>query len=151
MSVAFAERAHRVYRILGRAKGAHGTLRFTPAAGSAGKRTVYAIVSEGGVARESVPVTSYRAPAPAAPARVRGLRVRRHRRTFAVSFGKRAWGGVLPARGARQRRAPPAATHPRARRHSLTLPFLGYTDHLTVTVTGVSALGRHGRSVSAHA
>ncbi|MGH2894718.1 MAG: hypothetical protein ACRDPM_15860, partial [Solirubrobacteraceae bacterium] len=88
LSIAFAERAHRVYRILGRAKGAHGTLRFSPAAGPAGKRTVYAIVSEGGVARESVPVTSYRAPAPPTPGRVRGLRVRRHRRTFAISFGR---------------------------------------------------------------
>jgi hypothetical protein len=81
MSVAFAERAHRVYRILGKARGAHGTLRFTPAAGAAGKRTVYAIVSEGEVVRESVPVASYRAPAPATPARVRRLRVRRHGRT----------------------------------------------------------------------
>src|SRR6185312_13398672 len=34
LSVSFAERAHRVYRILGTAKGAHGTLRFTPAPGS---------------------------------------------------------------------------------------------------------------------
>ena len=105
----FAERAHRVYRILGRAKGAHGTLRFTPAAGTAGKRTVYAIVSEGGVARESVAVTSYRAPAPATPARVRGLRVRRHRRTFAISFGSARGAAyyLLSVRGTR--RAPPAA------------------------------------------
>ena len=86
LSVSFAERAHRVYRVLGTARAAHGKLRFTPAPGPAGKRTVSAIVSEGGVARESVPVTSYRAPAPATPARVRGLRVRRHRRTFAISF-----------------------------------------------------------------
>ena len=148
MSVAFAERAHRVYRILGTAKGAHGTLRFTPAAGSAGKRTVYAIVSEGGVARESVPLTSYRAPAPAAPARVRGLRVRRHRRTFS-HLVRQARGGaayyLLEVRGSDGRHLLRLI---RGRRHSLTLPFLGYTDHLTVTVTGVSALGRHGRSVS---
>ena len=150
MSVAFAERAHRVYRILGKAKGAHGTLRFTPAAGSAGKRTVYAIVSEGGVARESVPLTNYRAPAPAAPARVRGLRVRRHRRSFSVSFGKARGAAyyLLEVRGSDGRHLLRLI---RGRRHSLTLPFLGYTDHLTATVTGVSALGRHGRSVTAHA
>ncbi len=150
MSVAFAERAHRVYRILGTAKGAHGTLRFTPAAGSAGKRTVYAIVSEGGVVRESVPLTSYRAPAPAVPARVRGLRVRRHRRTFSVSFGKARGAAyyLLEVRGSDGRHLLRLI---RGRRHSLTLPFLGYTDHLTATVTGVSALGRHGRSVTAHA
>jgi hypothetical protein len=150
MSVAFAERAHRVYRILGTAKGARGTLRFTPAAGTAGKRTVYAIVSEGGVARESVPVTSYRAPAPVTPARVRGLHVRRHGRTFSVSFGDARGAAYyrLEVRGSDGRHLLRLI---RGRRHSLTLPFLGYTDHLTATVTGVSALGRQGRSVSARA
>jgi hypothetical protein len=150
LSISFAERARRVYRILGTAKGAHGTLRFTPAAGSAGRRTVYAIVSEGGVARESVPVTSYRAPAPAVPRRVHGLRLRRHRRSFAISFG-RAHGAVyylLTVRGTDGRHLLRLI---RGRRHSLTLPYLGYTDHLTVTVTGVSALGRRGRPASAHA
>jgi hypothetical protein len=150
LSVAFAERAHRVYRILGTAKGAHGALRFTPAAGTAGKRTVYAIVSEGGVARESVPVASYNAPAPSAPARVRGLRVRRHRRTFAISFrgARGAAYYLLSVHGSDGRHVLRLI---RGRRHSLTVPFLGYTDHLTVTVTGVSALGKHGRAVSAHA
>jgi hypothetical protein len=150
LSIAFAERAHRVYRILGKAKGAHGSLRFTPAAGTAGKRTVYAIVSEGGVARESVPVTSYRAPAPATPARVRGLRAQRHRRTFAISFGNARGAAyyLLSVRGTDGRHLLRLI---RGRHHSLTLPYLGYTDHLTVTVTGVSALGRHGRPVSAHA
>jgi hypothetical protein len=150
LSVAFAERAHRVYRILGTAKGAHGMLRFTPAAGSAGKRTVYAIVSEGGVARESVPVTSYKAPAPATPARVRGLHVRRHGRKFAISFGS-AHGAayyLLTVRGTDGRHLLRII---RGRRHSLTLSYLGYTDHLTVAVTGVSALGKHGRAVSARA
>jgi hypothetical protein len=150
LSVSFAERAHRVYRILGRAKGAHGTLRFTPAAGSAGKRTVYAIVSEGGVARESVPVTSYKAPAPAAPARVRRLRVRHHGRKFAISFGSARGAAyyLLSVRGSDGRHLLRLI---RGKHHSLTLPYLGYTDHLTVAVTAVSALGKHGRSVSAHA
>jgi hypothetical protein len=150
LSVSFAERAHRVYRILGRAKGAHGTLRFTPAAGSAGKRTVYAIVAEGGVARESMPVASYKAPAPAAPARVHRLRVRRHGRKFAISFGSARGAAyyLLSVRGTDGRHLL-RVIH--AKHHSLTLPYLGYTDHLTVTVTGVSALGKHGRSVSAHA
>ncbi len=150
LSVAFAERAHRVYRILGRAKGAHGTLRFTPSAGTAGKRTVYAIVSEGGVARESVPVTSYRAPGPVTPARVRGLRVRRHRRTFAISFGSARGAAyyLLTVHGSDGRHLLRLI---RGRHHALTLAYLGYKDRLTVTVTGVSALGRHGRSVSARA
>jgi hypothetical protein len=150
LSIAFAERARRVYRILGTARGAHGTLRFTPAAGTAGKRTVYAIVSESGVARESVPVTSYAAPAPAAPPRVRGVRVRRHRRTFSVSFGSARGAAyyLVEVRGSDGRHLLRLI---RGRHHSLALPVLGYTDHLTVTVTGVSALGKHGRPASAHA
>ena len=150
LSIAFAERAHRVYRILGRAKGAHGTLRFTPADGTAGKRTVYAIITESGVARDSVRVTSYTAPAPAAPSRVRGVRVRRHRRTFSVSFGSARGAAyyLLQVRGSDGRHLLRLI---RGRHHSLTLPVLGYTDHLTVTVTGVSALGRHGRPAGAHA
>lgn len=150
LSVAFAERAHRVYRILGTAKGAHGTLRFTPAPGSAGKRAVYAIVSEGGVARESVPVSSYRAPAPATPARVHALHVRRRGRKFSISFGgaRGAAYYLLTVHGTDGRHLVRII---RGRRHSLTLPYLGYTDHLTVTVIGVSALGKHGRAVSARA
>ena len=35
------------------------------------------------------------------------------------------------------------------RRHSLTKPVVGYADHLSVTVTAVSAMGRHGRSAGA--
>ena len=33
--------------------------------------------------------------------------------------------------------------------HVLTLPALGYTDHLTVTVLGVSSLGRRGSATRA--
>ena len=95
-------------------------------------------------------MTSYRAPAPATPSRVRGLRVRRHGRTFAISFGNAGGAAyyLLSVRGTDGRHLLRLI---RGRRHSLTLPFLGYTDHLTVSVTGVSALGRHGRSTSARA
>ena len=81
---------------------------------------------------------------------MRGLRVRRHGREFAISFGgaRGAAYYLLTVRGSDGRQLLRII---RGRGHSLTLPFLGYTDHLTVTVTGVSALGRHGRSVSARA
>jgi hypothetical protein len=38
-----------------------------------------------------------------------------------------------------------------ARGHKISLPALGYTDRLTVTVAGVSALNRTGRSARASA
>jgi hypothetical protein len=150
LSIAFAERGKRIYQVLGTAKGAHGTLRFTPAAGTAGKRTIYAIVSENGVPRESVAVSSYRAPAPGKPARVRGLRVRRHGRKFSVSFGSGHGAAyyLLQVKGSDGRHLLRLV---RGRSHSLTLPVVGYKDHLTATVTGVSALGKRGPAASASA
>ena len=81
---------------------------------------------------------------------MRGLRVRRHGRKFAVSFGSARGAAyyVLSVRGTDGRHLLRII---RGRRHSLTLPYLGYTDHLTVTVTGVSAIGRRGRAVTARA
>ena len=87
LSVTFAERSSRNYHLLGRAAGAHGSLRFTPAAGAAGRRTIVAIVSDDGVQRETVTVASYRAPAPVTPTRVRDLRVARHGRRLRIGFG----------------------------------------------------------------
>jgi hypothetical protein len=149
VSVSFAERAHREYHVLGTAHGTRGTLRFVPGAGTAGLRTVYALVSENGVPRETLKVATYRAPGPATPARVSGLRVRRHGGRFSVSFsGARGASYYLVAVTASDGRHRLDVV--RGRRHSLSLPVIGYNDHLRVTVTGVSVLGRHGRSVSGH-
>jgi hypothetical protein len=76
--------------------------------------------------------------------------VRRHRRTFSVSFGSARGAAyyLVEVRGSDGRHLLRLI---RGRHHSLALPVLGYTDHLTVTVTGVSALGKHGRPASAHA
>jgi hypothetical protein len=150
VSVSFAERAHREFHIVGTARGSHGTLRFVPGAGVAGTRTVYAIVSENGVARETVAVATYRAPGPVTPARVRGLEVRRHGGRFSVSFAGASGAAyyLVAVTGTDGRRLLDVV---RGRRHSLSLPVVGYDDHLRVTVTGVSVLGRKGRSVGGHA
>ena len=88
LSVSFAERSHRTYHLLGRAAGTHGTLRFTPAARRGrSTRTIDAIVSDDGVQREIVAVTSYRAPRPITPGRVHGLQLRRRGRRFQIRFG----------------------------------------------------------------
>jgi hypothetical protein len=148
LSVSFAERAHREYHVLGAARGSHGTLRFVPGAGSAGRRTIYAIVSENGVPRQTLAVSSYKAPGPGAPGRARGLGVRRHGRRFLVGFsaGTGAAYSLVQVTGSDGRRLVEVV---RGHRHTLSLPVLGYSDHLRVTVTGVSPLGRRGRSVSA--
>jgi hypothetical protein len=150
LSIAFAERAHRAYKVLGTARGARGTLRFTPADGAAGKRTIYAIVSENGVPRETVAVSSYRAPGPVKPGRVRGVHVRRRGRKFSVSFGSGRGAAyyLLDVKGSDGRHLLRLI---RGRGHSLTLPFLGYKDKLKVSVTGVSVLGRKGPAATARA
>ncbi|HEY5428151.1 MAG TPA: hypothetical protein VIK04_03475 [Solirubrobacteraceae bacterium] len=149
MSVSFAERAHREFHILGTARGSRGTLRFAPGAGVAGSRTVYALVSENGVARETLKVATYRAPVPAVPGRARGLRVRRHGRRFTVSFsGAPGAAYYLEAVIASDGRHLLHVV--RGRHHALTLSVIGYQDHLRVSVTGVSVLGKRGRAASGH-
>jgi hypothetical protein len=150
LSVSFAERAHREYRVLGTARGKHGTLRFVPGAGVAGKRTIYALVSENGVPRQTLAVGSYIAPGPVTPSRVRGLRVRRHGRRFSVSFAGATGAAYYRVQvvGSDGRRLLDLV---RGHRHTLTLPVIGYHDRLSVTVTGMSVLGRKGRAVSARA
>jgi len=146
LSVSFAERAHREFHVLGVARGARGSLPFVPGAGTAGKRTIYAVVSENGVPRETLAVGSYRAPGPVTPSGVRGLRVRRHGRQFSVSFSGATGAAyyLVAVTGSDGRRLLDVV---RGRRHSLGLPVVGYNDHLRVSVTGVSALGRRGRAV----
>jgi hypothetical protein len=149
LSVTFAERSSRTYQVLGHAtSGAHGTLRFAPAAGAAGRRTIDAILSDNGVQREIVAVASYRAPGPLSPTRVRDLRVARHRRKFRIAFGTAPGASyyLLTVRASDGRHL--LRLIGRAG-HSLTLPVLGYNDHLTVTVLGVSTLGQRGPAAAA--
>jgi hypothetical protein len=148
LQVSFAERGHDEYRQLGTAGKAHGTLRFTPGVGQAGKRTVYALVSVDGVPRETIKLATYKAPGPGTPSRVRGLRVRRHGRRFIASFASAAGADyyVVTIVGSDGRRLVEVV---HGRHHTLKLPVIGYKDHLRVQVTAVSALGRKGRVVSA--
>ena len=142
-SVTFAERSKDTYHLLGAAKRAHGTLHFTPASGAAGERTIDAIVSDDGVDREIIAVTRYRAPGPITPGRVNGLRVRRTGRHFQIRFASATGASyyVLTIRASDGRHLLRVIGRSG---HVQVLPVLGYTDHLTVTVLGVSSLGRRG-------
>jgi hypothetical protein len=148
LSVTLAERSNRTYHVLGKAAGAHGTLRFAPADGTAGRRTIVAIVSDDGVQRETVTVASYRAPGPVTPTRVRNLRVTHHGPRFRIRFGAATGASyyLLTVRASDGRHLLRLVGRTK---HTLVLPVRGYTDHLTVTVLGVSALGRHGPSARA--
>lgn len=76
-AVTFSERGARSYRVIGSAKSAKGRIRFSPAPGSAGKRTIVASVDNGAVTSQAIPVASYGAPALrrlGRPGRVRAVR-----------------------------------------------------------------------------
>jgi hypothetical protein len=148
LTVSFAERAKNEYRQLGTARNTHGTLRFKPGVGQAGKRTVYALISVDGVPRETMKVASYRAPGPVIPSRVRGLSVRHRGHRFIASFKSAAGADYYVATivGSDGRHLVKVLRGPH---HTLNLPVIGYKDHLSVQVIGVSLLGRKGSAVSA--
>ena len=89
-------------KVLGRAKGRPcrgekdgpayrdrplcGRLRFTPGAGHAGTRRIYAVSSNGGVAHNERLVTTYRTAGDPRPRRPRDLRLRRRGKTVIVTW-----------------------------------------------------------------
>jgi hypothetical protein len=150
LSVTFAEQGGRVYKTIGTARGARGTLRFSPAAGAAGRRAIYAIVTESGTPRERVKVASYTAPGPARPGRVKGLRVDARGGSFRITFGTatNAAHYLLRLTGSDGRRQVVLVSHGA---HRVTVPALGYEDRLAVSVSGVSSYQRSGPSTTATA
>jgi hypothetical protein len=84
--VTFTEESGSVARRLGVARGARGTLRFAPAVGAAGKRTIYALVEQRGLPRAKLKVATYRAPAPRRPGTPRGIAVKRAARAVTVTW-----------------------------------------------------------------
>ena len=89
------------------------------------------------------------APAPARPARVRGLRVRRAARRSSCASPVRP----APSRYLVRLRASDGRHIQRivAGPRPLRIGVLGYADHLTVSVTALSATGRTGPPTTAHA
>ncbi len=150
LTVQFAEQAKGLYHEIGPARGSHGTLAFTPADGPAGRRTIVAIISEGGVPRERLAVARYFAPGPLIPGRVRALRVSRRGARFTISFGAAANATRYAVRitGSDGRRLVRLVG---SRGHAFALPVIGYGDRLTVTVTGISRLDRSGPAAVAGA
>ncbi len=150
VTVAFAEQTDSLYHQLGAATGSRGKLTFTPAIGKPGKRSIVALIDNGGLPHGRPVVASYTAPAPATPGKATHLRVKAGAKAFTVSFG-----------------APVNATHTLVKivasdgrrvqqvlavtKHSLSIPVIGYRDGVTVSVAGISATGKRGSAVTAKA
>lgn len=76
-TVEFAEDGKDTHRTVGVAKGARGSLTFTPQDGSAGTRKLVAVVKQNGLIRANIPVGQFTAPALARPSQPRALRAAR--------------------------------------------------------------------------
>lgn len=91
--VTFAEQAPSVYREIGGSRKARGAIRFRPAPGPGGRRSIVAVVEQDGVPRAKLVVARYRAPRPFRPRRPR-VAIRRRGGHLLV-----AWRRVPGARG----------------------------------------------------
>jgi hypothetical protein len=145
--VTFVERAGGLERTLGVARGARGTLRFTPLDGPAGRRTILAAIGRGRVPDRLVAVTTYRAPGPRRLPAPRALRIAGAGHSARVAFSR-----VGGARGYRVRLVVSDGRHLTLIRRTtrLTIGQLepGRTA-IVVTVTALDAAGRAGRSRTA--
>jgi hypothetical protein len=75
-SVTFVEQGAGVAHVLLRTDRARGSVRFRPAPGGSRPRQIVAFVSENGLPRDRIVLTSFLAPAPPKLHAVRGLRLR---------------------------------------------------------------------------
>ncbi len=135
-SVQFFERAGGTSQQLATVTDAKGRIRFRPAPGPAGTRSIVAVVQRDGAPRAEVPVTTYRAPGPQKPAATDRVTIKRTATraiaTWASARGARSWRVVATASDGRR-----WSMALDQRRLVLPSVFRGRT--VTVTVRGVSA------------
>jgi uncharacterized delta-60 repeat protein len=86
--VKFVERGPGLSRVLGAAKDARGTIRFTPATGSRGQRTIVALIEEAGAPSSEVKAASYTASATPLPGRPRSVAGRRRGGKISISWSR---------------------------------------------------------------
>ena len=139
--IRFVERGARTLATIGRATGAKGRIRFRPAAGRRGRRSIVALVDRGGVTTQVIRVATYAAPSDARPARPRGLRVRR-RGTRLVARWRRVAGASGYAVTVTARAAPPVMRV--TRRPRLRLGGLSARSPVTVRVAAMAVGNRPG-------
>jgi hypothetical protein len=129
-------------RVLARSAPARGRIRFLPARGRGGRRSIRAVVVQDGIPQPAVRVARYRARGVARAARPRGLRVRRTRSAAIVRWaGRRGRRYLLTARGSDGRRT---AVSVAGRRPRVRIDALPRSVRLHVAVRQRNALGRLG-------
>ncbi|MCW2958571.1 MAG: domain containing protein, partial [Solirubrobacterales bacterium] len=144
--VRFVEIGRGASKQLGVAKGTAGTLRFRPAAGPGGRRSIIAQVVQGGLPRAAITLARYTAPAPPKLAAPKSLRLRRS--------GSRLLASWKPVRGAARYSVTVKLTDGRSvpletRRPALTVKSVAAATKGTVAVVAIGADGRVSKPVTA--
>jgi uncharacterized delta-60 repeat protein len=146
-TVMFAERGREVFHTIGRARGASGTIRFTPASGPAGRRTIVALVSLANGPAPDVVAGSYTAPPPPRAGRPSPLAVSRHGKVT-VSWGPAANAAryllVVSLSDGRRLVYPEPAV-----RRRVTIADVPLGDSGAISVTATTALGEIGPAATA--
>jgi hypothetical protein len=143
--VTFAEQGKGAAATIGAARGASGTLRFTPADGPGGTRRIVALVSSYGRPRTQLTVARYVAPPPPKPATPRRLKARRAGTRLTVTWAT--------ARNARRYEVRAALSDgrrivARQRGTRFSVPKVAAATRATITVTGLKADGTRGRKAT---
>jgi hypothetical protein len=86
--VTFAERGAATGRMIGTARGNHGTITFTPGDGPAGRRQIVALITENGAPVGNVSVASYTAPGPLRVGAPQHVRTGRRDSRLTVSWSR---------------------------------------------------------------
>jgi hypothetical protein len=89
-TVRFIEQGPATYHLIGITRRRRGSFTFVPADGRGGRRTIVAVVDQGGFPRRRLRLSSYSAPPPFIPGAPKSLSVRRSRGGLAVSWGRSA-------------------------------------------------------------
>lgn len=149
-AITFAEQTGHLLHVIGKATGRSGKISFTPATGPGGRRQIVALITDDGLPFANRTVSTYTAPAPARPGRARQLHVQAGRGAFTFSYtppsgATRVLITIASTDGRHLQRVVSAST----RRGSV--PALGTSDGVTVTVTGIGADGARGPATSARA
>jgi Concanavalin A-like lectin/glucanases superfamily len=144
--VTFVERGAAAYRTLGVARGSHGRIAFSPAAGPGGRREILALISQGGAPAGQTVVGSYRAPAQTRLPAPRGLHARRAGSRLVVSADEvpDAWRYATTLTLASGRRELLLSRGPRVSFAAVDPAFGG-----RVQVVAIAADGSRGRTASA--
>jgi hypothetical protein len=145
--VTFAERAGKVFHVIGRAHGARGTLHFNAALGAGGGRQIVAIITLSGAPNTTVVVSHYKAPPMPRASKPAHLRVTRHVRSLGVAWGasRNARGYVVSALLSDGRRITKTVA---AGAHRASIPTAGRSVGAVVKVMGIGPDGNPGPSAS---